>query len=147
MVEPVQNMRFRRDFYGTNAKAGLSWRAMIFAEHDYLAYPVVDGNGRIVGIVSLENLKDTLADTSFQQWLIATDVMMPVTEKTTAATPLKEALDLMAQLHLDQLPVVAENDSLVGLLEQRAVRKAIGQEVIRRQQAVSPGAQTGPASA
>ncbi len=106
----------------------------IFSEHVITSCPVADRNGRIVGIVSLEKLKDVLADQETWEWMVAADAMTPVTEKTYSSTPLKEALAIMEQLRFDRIPVVqsAQDDTAVGMLEMRRVKWLIGEEVIKR---------------
>jgi Kef-type K+ transport system membrane component KefB/CBS domain-containing protein len=116
----------------------------IFSEHDYLVYPVVGVDGRIGGVISLEGLKHALMDQGVWEWVVAHDVMTPVVDKVTASMPLKSAMDLMAQLHLEQVPVVDDQggDTPVGLLDLRSARVLVEEEVIRRQ---VPGPATGPA--
>ncbi len=107
----------------------------VFSEHDYLVYPVVGADGRLVGVISLEGLKHALMDQGVWEWVVAHDVMTPADDKVTASMPLKAAMDLMNQLHIEQIPVVDDrgNETPVGLLDTRMVRVLVEEEVIRRQ--------------
>ena len=105
-----------------------------FSDHAGLSHPVVDSEGRIVGLVTLDRLKDVLVTQDTWDWLVAEDVMMPVTEMVTPDTPLKDALNLMWQLKFDRIPVVRGRDDrrAVGVLDRRRARFLAGEEVIRR---------------
>jgi len=107
----------------------------LFSEHDYLVYPVVGPGGKIAGVVSLENVKHALMDQNVWEWVVAHDVMTPALDKVTPSMPLKAALRLMDQLHLEQIPVVDDETQQVpmGLVDMRTARILIEEEVIRRQ--------------
>jgi Kef-type K+ transport system membrane component KefB/predicted transcriptional regulator len=123
----------------------LSRAVQIFSEHENMSYPVVDRDDRILGIITLERLKDVLPDQDTWEWLVAGDVMIPVVEKVYPSTPLKEALDLMRQLKFERLPVVksARDDRAVGMLDMRSTMWCISEEVIRRQQQGTPAKRSG----
>jgi CBS domain-containing protein len=107
----------------------------VFSEHDYLMYPVVGADGRIAGIISLESLKHALMDQDVWEWVVAFDVMTSAVDKVTSSMPLKAAMDLMRQLHIEQIPVVDDRgeDTPVGLLDMRKAGIRVEEEVIRRQ--------------
>jgi Kef-type K+ transport system membrane component KefB len=107
----------------------------LFAEHDYLVYPVVSPDGKIAGVIRLEDLKQALMDQNVWEWVVAHDVMTPAYERVTPSMPLKAAMRLMEQLHIEQIPVVddMEGQTPVGLLDLHTVRIQIEEEVIRRQ--------------
>ncbi|MFH1313515.1 MAG: cation:proton antiporter [Candidatus Eisenbacteria bacterium] len=107
----------------------------LFSEHDYLVYPVVGSDGRITGVISLENLKHAVMDQNVWEWVVAHDVMTPVVDKVTPSMPLKSAMHMMDQIHLEQVPVVDDEEGQVpmGLMDMRTARILIEEEVIRRQ--------------
>ena len=67
-------------------------------------------------------------------WLLACDVAEPVLDKTTPAKPLEEAMARMRRYNLENMPVVAGDDSdeLVGILDYRMVNRKISAEVLHR---------------
>ena len=69
-------------------------------------------------------------------WLLACDVTEPVMDKTTAATPLEEAMEHMRHFNLEHVPVVADTDAdrLQGVLDYHRVSRKISAEVLSRQQ-------------
>jgi len=112
--------------------------AQIFVKHDYLVYPVVDRNNRMVGTLSLEALKEVLSNPDSWAWLLVSDVMRPLQKKVSPMTPLKEILDQMYELNIDQIPVVKPDDGdvAVGFLDKVKVKERIDIEVFRRRQAI-----------
>jgi Kef-type K+ transport system membrane component KefB len=117
-----------------------------FSEHDYLVYPVVGPDNRMAGVISLDNLKHALMDQNVWEWVVAYDVMTPPLESVTASMPLKSAMDLMTQIHIEQIPVVDDKTKKtpLGLLDMRKARILIEEEVIRRQ---APGSEASPVQA
>jgi Mg/Co/Ni transporter MgtE len=67
-------------------------------------------------------------------WLLACDVAEPVQDKTTPNKPLEEAIEHMRQYHLENIPVIANEDSneLVGVLDYRKALRKISAEVLHR---------------
>lgn len=107
----------------------------VFSDYESLCYPVVDAQGKLTGVITIGEVKEAFTTQAFQEWVLAFDLMEPVLDKTTAQTPLHEALDRMREFKLDYLPVVAgkDDDQLLGLVEQRSVNRALAEEIVRRQ--------------
>jgi CBS domain-containing protein len=112
--------------------------AQVFVKHDYLVYPVVDRHHRMTGVLSLQGLKDVLSNPDTWSWLLVSDVARPLQQKVLASSALKEILDRMVELNIDQIPVVApgNGDVPVGLLDRAKVAERIDIEVFRRRQAI-----------
>ncbi len=105
------------------------------AETDAMSYPVTDADGKLIGIITLEELKRSFSAEGLTDWLVAYDVMTPVPDTVTEQTGLAEAITRMREQELEYLPVVAgeEDAKLAGMLELRAVNRSISQEILRRQ--------------
>ncbi len=105
-----------------------------FTENDALVYPVVSTEGRILGVLTFESLKELLGDAASWQWLVASDVMEPVDEKTTQPAKLAEVLEDMNRMQVEALPVTRGDgtDSAAGVLDLRYARRRIREELIRR---------------
>ncbi len=108
---------------------------------DDIAYPVVDADGRLLGIVSIQELRRSFVSYELHKLLVAYDMMEPAAGTVTEDLPLPEAMALMRKLGIEFLPVVttADGGKLVGMLEQRAIHHAISREMMRRQQLDSHG--------
>lgn len=108
----------------------------VFSTSDSMYYPVIDNQSRIIGIITIADIKEMFANMGVAGWLLACDVAEPVLDKTTPQQPLEEALDRMSRYDLENMPVVAgvDNDELVGVLDYRAVNRRISAEVLHRRQ-------------
>jgi Kef-type K+ transport system membrane component KefB len=106
-----------------------------FAEQDTFVYPVVTTDGKISGVLTFDNLKELLTDRDTWQWLVVGDVMQPVRHRLSSDMNLAEALKEMGNNQIESLPVVdsADSEKLVGVLEQRSARRAVGAELVKRQ--------------
>ena len=106
------------------------------AQTDTMCYPVVSEQGELSGVITMQDLKQSFSGEGLGDWLVAFDVMQPGPETVAQQTPLAEAMTRMRESELEYLPVLAGADdtSLVGVLELRAVNRMLSQEVLRRRQ-------------
>jgi Kef-type K+ transport system membrane component KefB/predicted transcriptional regulator len=104
----------------------------IFTENEPLFYPVVNTVGALIGTLSLANMKSLLADQGSWNWLIVSDILEPLEEKTTPTVPLRKVLTRMRKLKIDQIPVVAEDDTNipVGMLDISKINKRVEKRLI-----------------
>ncbi|MHC4155315.1 MAG: cation:proton antiporter domain-containing protein [Planctomycetota bacterium] len=118
--------------------AGMSLRELVevVSSTDCFYYPVVDNDKKLIGAVTLDGIRNTFTTQELNDWLVALDVMEPVIDRITPDAPLAEALDRAKRLDIEHLPVVAssQQDTFAGLLNCRAVRRALSAEVLARQQ-------------
>ncbi len=107
----------------------------VIADQDYVVFPVIDGEGLLVGTLSLEGMRSVMADQQAWQWLLVADVMGLVEDKTRADENLAEVLADMSKLRIEQMPVVSNQDPRrpVGMLHLPRVRRRIAEELLRRQ--------------
>lgn len=108
----------------------------VFVDNVYTTYPVVNLGNQTVGTVSLEGLKDVIAEQDTWEWLLVSDIMQPLQDKASPKQPLIEALIQMRELQIDEMPVVADDSggSPAGMLNQIRIRKRLSEELVRRQQ-------------
>jgi len=104
-----------------------------FAEQDTFVYPVVSSDGRIIGVLTFEMLKELLTDRDTWQWLVVGDVMQPLRNRISSGMNLAEGLRELQNNQVEALPVVdAATEKLVGVLDQRAAQRYVGAELVRR---------------
>jgi len=120
--------------------------ARTFMENDYQLYPVVDGQGNVLGVMSLQSLKNVLVNQDSWVWLLASDVMEPIEQRFVPEMPLREALKRMNDLGSEQVLVVQKGNGTrpVGILDRGRIRQLIDKEVVRRQKP-APAGQSGSA--
>ncbi len=106
-----------------------------FAEQDTFVYPVVDGDGRTIGVLTFDMLKELVVDRDTWQWLVVGDVMQPLRDRLLAGTNLGEALREMKNMQAEALPVIADEESgrLLGVLDLRAAQRRVNAELVNRQ--------------
>jgi CIC family chloride channel protein len=95
--------------------------------------PVVDEEGRLVGVVALQDLKEFLDPDEALQAVIAYDVMRPPPSCLTPHQPLVEALAMVLRSELRNIPVVSSREEMrmVGSV-QRAELLALYADAIGR---------------
>lgn len=94
----------------------------IIQESRQTDFPVVDGNGALVGMLSSIGLRDALADGSAPGGLVlAADLVVPETEPVTSDDTLLTTLRRFGKRDADVLPVVdpARRDRLVGVVSRQ----------------------------
>jgi len=93
--------------------------------------PVVDGQGRLVGVVALQDLKEYLGAGRELRAVIAADVMRPPPPRLRPGQRLLEALPTLLESELRNIPVVNnfEEDQLIGSMP-RAEGLAVLSEAI-----------------
>jgi len=98
---------------------------------------VVSKDGKIIGVLTFDLLKELLVDRDSWHWLVVGDVMQPVQEHLLADTNLAEAMAEMQNMQTEALPVIesTETETLLGVLDLRAARRTVGAELLRRQTA------------
>jgi len=106
----------------------------VFSTSESVYYPVIDGQSRIIGIITIADIKEMFASQEVAGWLLACDVSEPALDKTTPNKPLEEAMERMRRYDLENMLVVAGDDSneLVGVLDYRKVLRKISAEVLHR---------------
>jgi Kef-type K+ transport system membrane component KefB/CBS domain-containing protein len=102
----------------------------IFSKHDNLCYPVVDNDHHLLGVISINSIKETLLTQELSDFLLAHDIMESPFITCTLETPLLEVEDTMRHLHLDCLAVIKEDNLLAGIIERRSIQKFIATKLL-----------------
>ncbi|HSE15309.1 MAG TPA: chloride channel protein, partial [Candidatus Deferrimicrobium sp.] len=71
-------------------------------------FPVVDREGRMTGIVSINDIRGVLFEETIDQLIVARDVATPNVVRVFRNDTLREALEKMAAIDVDELPVASE---------------------------------------
>jgi CIC family chloride channel protein len=112
--EPVtripENMPFG-DLVKTVTRSGASY------------FPVVDRDGRMTGIVSINDIRAVLFEETIDQLIVARDVATPNVVRVHWNETLQQALDKMAAINVDELPVVHDErpDEIVSMISKRDI--------------------------
>lgn len=90
-------------------------------------FPVHDGDSRIVGLVTSEDLAVLEAEPGLSSLITASDIMRPLVSVGRNDT-LLTALELMRAERLPELPVVDEQGRIVGFIDESTIASAYLQE-------------------
>ena len=104
------------------------------ADSNSLFYPVVDEALRPIGLISFLEIKNLFIKEGLESLVLACDLMTEIHAVTVPEARLSEALQKMKEMEVEVLPVVSadKDHQLVGMIEQRRIRQALGREIIRR---------------
>jgi CBS domain-containing protein len=94
--------------------------------------PVVDENKKLLGIISIDQIKDAILDDSFWDWLVASDIMAPPPEIVIENQSLSDAINLMNQLYTEHLPVSSSSSdgAITGILDRLSIKQAVNREIL-----------------
>ena len=87
----------------------------------------------MLGIITIDNIKDTFMTSGLDGFLLAHDLMEPVIVTSTPETPMSEVKELLGRYNLEYLPVVTEEHKMVGFLESRVIQRLISKKIIELQ--------------
>jgi CBS domain-containing protein len=104
----------------------------LFAEHDFNAFPVVDGD-RMVGIVTKFDFLKAFAFTTqqmvprYEELMERTvgDVMTEAVVSVEPTAPLTRVLQLMVSLKSRSFPVIDRDGQLVGMISREDIMRAL----------------------
>ncbi|MGE5279507.1 MAG: cation:proton antiporter [Deltaproteobacteria bacterium] len=109
----------------------------IFKSSDFLYYPVVDEGGLLVGVITLESIRQTMMETDLHPLLLAHDLMEPVKETVRPDTPLAEIRDRLNKSRAGYLPGTGEKGEYVGIIEQNTLNKYISTKMLELERKVA----------
>jgi CIC family chloride channel protein len=86
-------------------------------------FPVMNGDGRMTGILSINDIREVLLEESIANLIVAKDVATPNVVRVFLQESLQDAIDKMARINVDELPVVSEDDpdKIITLLSKRDI--------------------------
>jgi CIC family chloride channel protein len=95
---------------------------MMVASRD-IYFPVVNREGKMTGILSINDVREFMFEESFDHLILAGDVATPNVERALWNDTLQQTLDKMAALNVDELPVVREEsrDEIVTMITKRDI--------------------------
>jgi Kef-type K+ transport system membrane component KefB len=99
-------------------------------------YPVIDNQQNLIGVITLDGIRNSFATQQLNDWLVSLDIMEPIVGKITEDTPLSEAFEKAKRLDIEYLPVISsdQENKFCGILNCREARRQLTTEVLSRQQ-------------
>ena len=92
-----------------------------FSRNQNLNYAVKNSQGKLVGVISLEHLKEVMQIGDFAESMLAMDIMDPPTITVKPSTTLPDAYTLFEENDIDAMAIVDTDGEAVGILEKTTV--------------------------
>ena len=108
-----------------------------FGRQESLSCPVCSSDNKLVGIITVDNLKEALLLGDIVEGLLAYDLMSPSEVTCKANCPLLDVKDLFQAKNVDTIPVVDDNGGFVGIIEQRSIDKYFRRKVLELHEKLS----------
>jgi Kef-type K+ transport system membrane component KefB len=101
-----------------------------FSTQASLSCPVCDKDRKLVGIVTIDNLKDALQLGEIAEGLVSCDLMDSAPITCSVEDSLIEIKGYFVQKDLDSIPVISKTGSLVGIIEDRMIEQYFHKKVL-----------------
>jgi Kef-type K+ transport system membrane component KefB len=101
----------------------------IFSENDNLYYPVVTSDNKVLGVITINNLKDTFLAYELSEFLVAFDLMEPIDTFINKSDLLSEANEKFTRTGVEFQVVVDKNREIAGILEKNDISRFISQKI------------------
>jgi CIC family chloride channel protein len=100
-------------------------------------FPVTDGEGRLAGIFSTDDVRSYLYDETLWQLAVARDIMTTNLVRLSPEDDLNTAMRRFTELNLDELPVLDSADSgkLLGMLRRKDAIAVYNRRLLEKKQA------------
>ncbi len=105
-----------------------------FSNYENLIYPVVDRENRLLGVITIDHLKDTFMASQLSAFLLAHDISIAVPDSCRPDTPAEEVYHMMRKHNLDFMPVTDENNNAIGVVEKRIAQKLFSLKILELRQ-------------
>lgn len=103
----------------------------LFSSTDLNLIPVIDSDNKLLGGITINQLRESLTDQSAWDWLLASDLMEPIRDHIEKEATLFEASSLMEQLQSDAIPVLDDMNSFTGIITKQKINNKIKQEQLK----------------
>lgn len=102
-------------------------------------FPVVNADGKMVGIFSDDDVRRYIFDETIWQLADASDIMVVKFLRVTPAEDLNSAMQKFTRLNIDELPVLDSHDSgkLLGMLRRKETIGAYNRRVLENKQEIA----------
>ncbi len=101
-----------------------------FGKQESLSTPVVSPEGKLIGIITVDNLKEAFLLGEMTDALLACDVMNPCPAFCSPEDNARDARDVIREGRLDTLPVVGQDGKVQGVLEDHMVIRYVNRRVL-----------------
>jgi len=101
-----------------------------FSKQESLSCPVCSKDNKLLGVITVDNLKEALLLGEISEGLLAFDLMNQPETSCAPETPLLEVKERFQEYNIDTIPVVAPDGTFFGIIEQRSIEKFFRKKVL-----------------
>ncbi len=101
-----------------------------FGRQEALGCPVLSDDGKLSGVISVDNLKEAFLLGELTQGLLAYDVMNPCPVSCKPSTQVRDARELFSLHQIDTIPVVRADGSVLGIIEEHMISRFFNRKVL-----------------
>jgi len=105
-----------------------------FSETDNLYYPVVSNDKKILGVITVDSIKNVFMASGVNDLLLAIDLMEPSVKPIKVGSSISSARKILVRYNSEYLPVVGEDQRLEGFIEKRSMDKWVSTKILELQQ-------------
>ncbi len=106
----------RKDFVPVNRSMTLGQLVELIKESPFLSFPVVDNDNKIVGMITLNDIKAFMFDTELWKLVIVDDIKQEDFYYLTIDDDLSKAQELFDFYDIDEIPIVDNNMVIKGII-------------------------------
>ncbi len=103
----------------------------VFSKGNFNLIPIINKEKKLLGGITINQLRETLTDQTAWDWLVASDVMEPIDDYINKTATLFKASSMMEQLQTDSIPVIDESGLFSGIITKRNIKERIIQEKLK----------------
>lgn len=112
---------------------GMNEILVLFQNTPNLYYPVIDAARKVLGVVTVEHIKETFLEASLDAIVLAYDIMDPHITRLAPDLSIREVKNILQHERLDCVAVVGADNTLVGFIESTLIDKKISTKMIELQ--------------
>jgi len=123
-----------KDFASVPASLDLHSLAQRFATSLWIYFPVLDHGERMVGIISLNDIRTVLVEEELAHLVVVADMMTREVITVFPDDTLNRAMEEFGRKDIEQMPVVARQDPgrVLGMLKRQDVIRAYNEQILGR---------------
>lgn len=105
----------------------------LFSETNNLSYPVVNRKKELVGVITIENIRNLLTITDLDELILAYDLMEPVQFCLKEGNFLYDAKVIFDRESVNYIPIVNEKNIIRGFFESDTLKRMVSKKMIETQ--------------
>ncbi len=103
----------------------------IFSGNPIDMMPVIGKTKKLLGCITINQLRQAIVDRESWDWLLASDLMAPVNDKLNQSDSLYDGMSMMEQLQRDYVAVTDQSNRFVGIITKQKIKEFVNHEQLK----------------